>query len=60
MLDFMGQYFVTTLSNLNLKTVLKSRKSSSINDQASGPINPKSVLTEQQIISEFTRVSALL
>ena len=47
--------------NLNIKTVLKWKKSDSVEDKRSGPAQPKSVLseTEQQIICEFRRVSKL-
>lgn len=47
--------------NLNVKTVLKWKKAASVEDKRSGPIQPKSALseTQQQIICEFRRVSKL-
>ena len=47
--------------NLNIKTVLKWKKAGSVEDKRSGPIQPKSALsdTQQQIICEFRRVSKL-
>lgn len=47
--------------NLNVKTVLKWKKTESFEDKRSGPIKPKSVLSEtkQQIICEFRRLSKL-
>ena len=47
--------------NLNVKTVLKWKKSTIVEDKRSGPIGPKSALssTQQQLICEFRRVSKL-
>ena len=47
--------------NLNPKTVSKWKKRSSFQDKRSGPIKPKSVLTdkEQAIICEFRRITKL-
>lgn len=47
--------------NLNIKTVLKWKKSAIVEDKRSGPTQPKSVLseTQQQVICEFRRVSKL-
>ena len=48
--------------NLNVKTVLKWKKSANVKDKAlSGAIGPKSALslTQQQVICEFRRVSKL-
>ena len=47
--------------NLNVKTVLKWKKASSLEDKRSGPQKPKSVLsdTTQQVICEFRRLSKL-
>ena len=47
--------------NLNVKTVLKWKKSNIVEDKRSGPKKPKSVLsnTQQQVICEFRRVSKL-
>ena len=49
------------LYGLNIKTVYKWRKSGSTEDKRSGPLKPRSVLsdTEQQIICEFRRVTKL-
>ena len=47
--------------NLNHKTILKWKNRSSFEDKRSGPIKPKSVLSEkeQSIICEFRRVTKL-
>ena len=47
--------------NLNVKTVLKWKKSEVVEDKRSGPIQPKSALseTQQQVVCEFRRVSKL-
>jgi len=47
--------------NLNIKTVLKWKKTQSVEDKRSGPQKPKSVLSsiQQQIICEFRRISKL-
>ena len=47
--------------NLNIKTVLKWKKSGSVWDKRSGPLEPKSALsqTEQQIVCELRRISKL-
>lgn len=47
--------------NLNVKTVLKWKKSDIVEDKRSGPKKPKSALsdTQQQVICEFRRVSKL-
>lgn len=47
--------------NLNVKTVLKWKKSTVVEDKRSGPAQPKSALseTQQQVICEFRRVSKL-
>ena len=44
---------------LNIKTILKWRKADGIEDKRSGPLKPKSVLSEvqQELICEFRRVT---
>jgi len=48
--------------HLNVKTVLKWKKSTIVEDKRSSPLRPKSVLssTQQQVICAFQPVSKLL